>query len=262
MTLQLKCLDKRFVAQISVWPSWDFRLRLWELTSSSHHSIRQRLWVCCLRLQLCTRLYSAIQLHSALSKLVLRTVVSLQTDSQRARKVWLSSDLKVSTLNVRFSCFWLSWRQQHLFSCPNASELIKACIEAARNMGITLKQRKEAITFYQFENYRFGEYSDDLHITSLAEFNVQKISHKAQVGAMNVLVTSFSSKYLLKTLIHFAFVLDLVPAQVVLRRCGDGHQLRVMWCLSVRGLIDCFARWRWDTTGYAWNMLMAHRLSL
>ena len=72
---------------------------------------------------------------------------------------------------------------QHLFSCAQPTELIKACIDAAlRNLGITIKKRKQPISFEQFVNYRFGDYSADEHITSLAEFQVQKITIRSTVS--------------------------------------------------------------------------------
>ena len=79
-------------------------------------------------------------------------------------------------------CMITTFYLQHLFSCVQPQEFIKACIDTAfRNLGITLRKRKQAITFNQFVNYRFGDYSSDEHITSMAEFQVQKITHKSLV---------------------------------------------------------------------------------
>uniref|UniRef100_H2Z526 J domain-containing protein n=1 Tax=Ciona savignyi TaxID=51511 RepID=H2Z526_CIOSA len=70
--------------------------------------------------------------------------------------------------------------RMHLFACQKADELIRACVNAAeRNVGVVLKKRKEPITFDQFVNYRLGKFSDDEHITSLAEFPVQKITNRS-----------------------------------------------------------------------------------
>ncbi|XP_078489054.1 dnaJ homolog subfamily C member 13 [Ciona intestinalis] len=73
-----------------------------------------------------------------------------------------------------------SFGRMHLFACQQADDLIRACVDAAaRNVGIVLRKRKEPITFDQFVNYRLGKYSEDEHITSLAEFPVQKITNRA-----------------------------------------------------------------------------------
>ncbi|XP_076821267.1 dnaJ homolog subfamily C member 13-like isoform X2 [Clavelina lepadiformis] len=74
-----------------------------------------------------------------------------------------------------------TFNRLHLFSCSQSVELIKACVDAAaRNIGITIKKRKEAISFDQFVNYRFGDFSSDEHITSVTEFQVQKLTHRSQ----------------------------------------------------------------------------------
>lgn len=55
---------------------------------------------------------------------------------------------------------------------------------SARNIGIALKKRKDPISFDQFVNYRFGKFSEDEHITSIAEFSVQKITIRVNVSEM------------------------------------------------------------------------------
>ena len=72
---------------------------------------------------------------------------------------------------------------QHMFACAQAKELVEASFEAAmRNVGNkTMRRKPQPLTMDQFHRYKFGEYSDDVHITSLAEFNVQKISPKHDV---------------------------------------------------------------------------------
>ncbi|XP_039252268.2 dnaJ homolog subfamily C member 13-like isoform X1 [Styela clava] len=86
-----------------------------------------------------------------------------------------------------------SFSRLHLFSCTNPDELIKACVDAAsRNVGIQLKKRKDPISFDQFVNYRFGKFSDDEQVTSVAEFSVQKITHRVNEPVRRTLCLSES----------------------------------------------------------------------
>ncbi|XP_067952104.1 dnaJ homolog subfamily C member 13-like [Watersipora subatra] len=63
----------------------------------------------------------------------------------------------------------------HLFQLQERDQLIKSVMEAAAtNIGISIRQRKEPITFEQFQNNRLGKYSTDEAVTSYAEFNVHK----------------------------------------------------------------------------------------
>ncbi|KAL3854398.1 hypothetical protein ACJMK2_013668 [Sinanodonta woodiana] len=65
----------------------------------------------------------------------------------------------------------------HLFSSPQLDELVKAIMDMAANyVGIAVKQRKEPITFEQFQSHRLGKFSTDEALTSYAEFTVQKVS--------------------------------------------------------------------------------------
>jgi DnaJ family protein C protein 13 len=48
---------------------------------------------------------------------------------------------------------------QHLFALEAYQDLIKAVMEAAAAfVGIAIKQRKEPITFEQFQQHRMGKY--------------------------------------------------------------------------------------------------------
>ena len=48
---------------------------------------------------------------------------------------------------------------QHLFALEQRAELIKAIQEtAATQVGISIKQKKDPITFDQFTTHRFGKY--------------------------------------------------------------------------------------------------------
>ncbi|XP_076446613.1 dnaJ homolog subfamily C member 13-like isoform X1 [Babylonia areolata] len=65
----------------------------------------------------------------------------------------------------------------HLFALEAHSDLVKAVMEAAAAyVGIAVRQRKEPITYEQFQTNRLGKYSTDEALTSYAEFTVQKIS--------------------------------------------------------------------------------------
>ncbi|XP_069107344.1 LOW QUALITY PROTEIN: dnaJ homolog subfamily C member 13-like [Argopecten irradians] len=65
----------------------------------------------------------------------------------------------------------------HLFALEQKDELIKHVMEsAAAYVGISVKQRREPITFQQFILNRMGKHSTDEALTSYAEFMVQKIS--------------------------------------------------------------------------------------
>lgn len=76
----------------------------------------------------------------------------------------------------------LSLPLQHLFASEHRDEIIKSAIEHAGNfIGITLRLRKDPLTFEDFVTDRLGKYGSDESITSLAEFVVQKISPRHSV---------------------------------------------------------------------------------
>ncbi|XP_005092836.1 dnaJ homolog subfamily C member 13 isoform X2 [Aplysia californica] len=65
----------------------------------------------------------------------------------------------------------------HLFALEQREELCKAITEAgAAFVGVTIRIRKEPISFDQFQTHRLGKYSTDEAVTSYAEFTVQKVS--------------------------------------------------------------------------------------
>lgn len=67
----------------------------------------------------------------------------------------------------------------HLFASESRDQLLKTAMEFAGNyVGVTLRIRKEAISFEQFVHNRLGKYSSDEHLTSLAEFAVHKYSNR------------------------------------------------------------------------------------
>ncbi|KAL5005925.1 hypothetical protein ScPMuIL_017083 [Solemya velum] len=65
----------------------------------------------------------------------------------------------------------------HLFALEDKEALIKSIMEAAAaHVGVAVKQRKEPISFEQFQMHRLGKYSNDEALTSYSEFLVQKVS--------------------------------------------------------------------------------------
>ena len=69
----------------------------------------------------------------------------------------------------------------HLFFCDKNDELMKKICDFAWNYtGVVLRVKKDAISFDNFENERFGRFSNDESITSLCEFNVHKIVQRKE----------------------------------------------------------------------------------
>ena len=69
----------------------------------------------------------------------------------------------------------------HLFACSENEKdelLKKICDYAWFYTGTIIRIKKEPITFDHFQQNKFGKYSNDESITSLYEFNVQKISQR------------------------------------------------------------------------------------
>ncbi|GAB0184323.1 dnaJ subfamily C member 13 [Grus japonensis] len=76
-----------------------------------------------------------------------------------------------------FCVLYGGFSRLHLFASEQREEIIKSAIEHAGNfIGISLRIRKESLEFEQYLNLRFGKYSNDESVTSLAEFVVQKIT--------------------------------------------------------------------------------------
>lgn len=94
---------------------------------------------------------------------------------------------------IFFTCSFSCQNLQHLFASEQREEIIKSAIEHAGNfIGISLRIRKESLEFEQYLNLRFGKYSNDESVTSLAEFVVQKITprHLVRVSKLNLLGSS------------------------------------------------------------------------
>uniref|UniRef100_A0A1A8JGA7 DnaJ (Hsp40) homolog, subfamily C, member 13 n=1 Tax=Nothobranchius kuhntae TaxID=321403 RepID=A0A1A8JGA7_NOTKU len=85
--------------------------------------------------------------------------------------------VEVSDYQGGFSILYGGFSRLHLFASENRDDIIRSAIEHAGNfIGITLRLRKEALSFEGFVTDRLGKYSSDDSITSLAEFVVQKIT--------------------------------------------------------------------------------------
>ncbi|KAK3742179.1 hypothetical protein QZH41_012074 [Actinostola sp. cb2023] len=65
----------------------------------------------------------------------------------------------------------------HMFATEKRDELIRKMSEFSMAcVGVALKLRPKPIKFEQYHKHRFGKYSEDEHVTSLAEFKVHKIT--------------------------------------------------------------------------------------
>ncbi|XP_018321035.1 dnaJ homolog subfamily C member 13 isoform X1 [Agrilus planipennis] len=64
----------------------------------------------------------------------------------------------------------------HLFQAQNCDEIKQKILENATSyLGINIKVLSKPITLEDFQNQRFGKFSDDEHLTSVSEFPVYKI---------------------------------------------------------------------------------------
>lgn len=68
--------------------------------------------------------------------------------------------------------------RMHLFACEARDEIIRKLQEEAMNSTGLVLRKKDPVTFDSFTLGKFGRYSDDEFITSIAEFTVQKLSHR------------------------------------------------------------------------------------
>eukprot|EP00794_Sanderia_malayensis_P017835 gene17835-19618_t len=114
------------------------------------------------------------------------TACSLNQINPANNKVLCSYDYKdmegvtmVSDYPGGFAVIYGGFSRLHLFACEQNEELLKKMTEMANSsVGITIRKRKEPITFTNFMLKRLGTYSDDESVTSLTEFKVQKITHR------------------------------------------------------------------------------------
>uniref|UniRef100_A0A674K734 DnaJ homolog subfamily C member 13 n=1 Tax=Terrapene triunguis TaxID=2587831 RepID=A0A674K734_9SAUR len=87
-----------------------------------------------------------------------------------------------------FAILYGGFSRLHMFASEQREEIIKSAIEHAGNyIGISLRIRKEPLEFEQYLSLRFGKYSNDESITSLAEFVVQKITPRHSEPVKRVL---------------------------------------------------------------------------
>ena len=67
----------------------------------------------------------------------------------------------------------------HLFQCDERDALLRTIQDFAGTfIGISMRVRKEPVSLDQFWNDKFGKFSTDECITSLAEFTVYKVSER------------------------------------------------------------------------------------
>ncbi|XP_043196340.1 dnaJ homolog subfamily C member 13-like isoform X3 [Amphibalanus amphitrite] len=67
--------------------------------------------------------------------------------------------------------------RMHLFASEKRDTVLRLMVDkAARCVGVNVTSRKEAVSLGYFTEHRLGHYSTDEHLTSLAEFTVQKQS--------------------------------------------------------------------------------------
>lgn len=78
-----------------------------------------------------------------------------------------------------------------MFQCDERTNLIDAILRYAGDfIGIALRYRKNPITLDQFMNEKFGKFSADECITSLAEFTVYKTSDRHSEPVRRILCLS------------------------------------------------------------------------
>ena len=99
--------------------------------------------------------------------------------------------LKVSDATNGFIISNNGFNRLHMFQCEERTRLIDAILKYAGDyIGISLRYRKEPITMDQFRNEKFGKFSADECITSLAEFTVYKSSDRHQEPVRRILCLS------------------------------------------------------------------------
>lgn len=115
--------------------------------------------------------------------------------------------------------------RMHCFTCPHRDEIKKKIQENANfYVGIKLEVKSDTLSLEDFTKIRFGNYSDDEYITSMSEFNVQKVdsdrhSHGADAPyrllclSYSCLVERDPQSYNIATLRPLADIMALVRSQ-------------------------------------------------
>ncbi|RNA25242.1 dnaJ -like protein, partial [Brachionus plicatilis] len=79
----------------------------------------------------------------------------------------------------------------HLFQCEERESLLRCILDNSGNyVGIPVRFRKDPLTIDQFWSEKFGKFSADEFITSLAEFTVYKMSNRHQEPVRRLLCLS------------------------------------------------------------------------
>ncbi|CDW59738.1 DnaJ-like protein subfamily C member 13 [Trichuris trichiura] len=115
-------------------------------------------------------------------------ILQLEVPSNRILAEYCYKDIaeliKVSDASNTFIISHSPWKRLHMFSCDNSSELLERVkMSSYENVGVACKISTESVPMSYFRVNRLGSYNGKQHLTSLAEFCVEKISvrHKMPV---------------------------------------------------------------------------------
>ncbi len=145
--------------------------------------------------------YNAFKTHWSESKKQVTLVVTpsclIQKDPA-LNKIIANYDYKeinylsnVSDVSNGFIISNNGFNRLHMFQCEERQQLIEAILKyAADFIGISVRYRKDPITLDQFMNEKFGKFSADECITSLAEFTVYKTSERHREPVRRILCLS------------------------------------------------------------------------
>lgn len=113
-------------------------------------------------------------LPSALAQVSTDGRIVAQYDYNRIEAICLVSDYPGG-----FVIFYGGYGRMHFFALEKRDDLLKRMTANASNyVGVTLAPKQKTVTVQQFRHNRLGKYSNDLAVTSLAEFPVNKISRR------------------------------------------------------------------------------------
>ncbi|KHJ44587.1 hypothetical protein D918_05253 [Trichuris suis] len=164
-------------------------------------------------------------------------ILQLEVPSNRVLAEYCYKDIveliKVSDAANTFIISHSPWKRLHMFSCESSSELlqrVKMC--SYDNVGVACKISTESIPMSYFRLNRLGSYNGKQHLTSLAEFSVEKISvrHKMPVARLLCL----SETCLIERDVVSYNVISLKPLSSIfsLIRCESDPQLFYVECFN------------------------------
>uniref|UniRef100_A0A8C4R869 DnaJ homologue subfamily C GRV2/DNAJC13 N-terminal domain-containing protein n=1 Tax=Eptatretus burgeri TaxID=7764 RepID=A0A8C4R869_EPTBU len=95
---------------------------------------------------------------------------------------------EISNWSGGFAIITSGFGRLHVFACEHRDELLQSAIEHAGNYaGVILRLRKDPLTQDQCQLQRFGKFSSDEALTSLAEFRVHKLSPRHPEPSLRIL---------------------------------------------------------------------------